>query len=106
VLAIIAILYNQTLMDFIFSGVNSCLFYLLFFIIFRKGIGLGDIKILIILSTFLGFKIGYYIFFLAIIIGTIILLTALILNKVKKNKQVPFVPYIYVSFLLISILIK
>ncbi|ELH4198354.1 prepilin peptidase [Listeria monocytogenes] len=106
VLAIIAILYNQTLMDFIFSGVISCLFYLLFFIIFRKGIGLGDIKILIILSTFLGFKIGYYIFFLAIIIGTIILLTALILNKVKKNKQVPFVPYIYVSFLLISILIK
>ncbi|EAE8566734.1 prepilin peptidase [Listeria monocytogenes] len=106
VLAIIAILYNQTLMDFIFSGVISCLFYLLFFIIFRKGIGLGDIKILIILSTFLGFKIGYYIFFLAIIIGTIILLTALILNKVKKNKQVPFIPYIYVSFLLISILIK
>ncbi|HCY9071066.1 TPA: prepilin peptidase [Listeria monocytogenes] len=106
VLTIIAILYNQTLMDFIFSGVISCLFYLLFFIIFRKGIGLGDIKILIILSTFLGFKIGYYIFFLAIIIGTIILLTALILNKVKKNKQVPFVPYIYVSFLLISILIK
>ncbi|HGI5491862.1 TPA: prepilin peptidase, partial [Listeria monocytogenes] len=106
VLAIIAILYNQTLMDFIFSGVISCLFYLLFFIIFRKGIGLGDIKILIILSTFLGFKIGYYIFFLAIIIGTIILLTAMILNKVKKNKQVPFVPYIYVSFLLISILIK
>ncbi|EAF9770368.1 prepilin peptidase, partial [Listeria monocytogenes] len=99
-------LYNQTLMDFIFSGVISCLFYLLFFIIFRKGIGLGDIKILIILSTFLGFKIGYYIFFLAIIIGTIILLTALILNKVKKNKQVPFVPYIYVSFLLISILIE
>ncbi|EAD3705851.1 prepilin peptidase, partial [Listeria monocytogenes] len=25
---------------------------------------------------------------------------------VKKNKQVPFVPYIYVSFLLISILIE
>ncbi|EAC4183231.1 prepilin peptidase, partial [Listeria monocytogenes] len=24
----------------------------------------------------------------------------------KKNKQVPFVPYIYVSFLLISILIE
>ncbi|EAD3289744.1 TPA: prepilin peptidase, partial [Listeria monocytogenes] len=26
--------------------------------------------------------------------------------KVKKNKQVPFVPYIFVSFLLISILMK
>ncbi|EAD7994821.1 prepilin peptidase, partial [Listeria monocytogenes] len=106
VLATIAILYNQTLMDLIYSGGISCLFYLLFFIIFRKGIGLGDIKILIILSTFLGFKIGYYIFFLAIIMGTIILLTALMLKKVKKNKQVPFVPYIFVSFLLISILMK
>ncbi|EAF3792194.1 prepilin peptidase, partial [Listeria monocytogenes] len=106
VLAIIATLYNQTLMALIYSGGISCLFYLLFFIIFRKGIGLGDIKILIILSTFLGFKIGYYIFFLAIIMGTIILLTALMLKKVKKNKQVPFVPYIFVSFLLISILMK
>ncbi|MBV1223317.1 prepilin peptidase [Listeria monocytogenes] len=106
VLSTIAILYNQTLMDLIYSGGISCLFYLLFFIIFRKGIGLGDIKILIILSTFLGFKIGYYIFFLAIIMGTIILLTALMLKKVKKNKQVPFVPYIFVSFLLISILMK
>ncbi|EAD2692898.1 TPA: prepilin peptidase, partial [Listeria monocytogenes] len=48
----------------------------------------------------------YYIFFLAIIMGTIILLTALMLKKVKKNKQVPFVPYIFVSFLLISILMK
>ncbi|EAC2373808.1 prepilin peptidase, partial [Listeria monocytogenes] len=27
-------------------------------------------------------------------------------KKVKKNKQVPFVPYIFVSFLLISILMK
>ncbi|MBX9505539.1 A24 family peptidase [Listeria monocytogenes] len=106
VLTIIATLYNQTLMALIYSGGISCLFYLLFFIIFRKGIGLGDIKILIILSTFLGFKIGYYIFFLAIIMGTIILLTALMLKKVKKNKQVPFVPYIFVSFLLISILMK
>ncbi|HDH5061889.1 prepilin peptidase [Listeria monocytogenes] len=106
VLGIIATLYNQTLMALIYSGGISCLFYLLFFIIFRKGIGLGDIKILIILSTFLGFKIGYYIFFLAIIMGTIILLTALMLKKVKKNKQVPFVPYIFVSFLLISILMK
>ncbi|EHL5663249.1 prepilin peptidase, partial [Listeria monocytogenes] len=27
-------------------------------------------------------------------------------KKVKKNKQVPFVPYLFVSFLLISILMK
>ncbi|EJU1318839.1 prepilin peptidase, partial [Listeria monocytogenes] len=48
----------------------------------------------------------YYIFFLAIILGTIILFTALLLKRVKKNKQVPFVPYIYASFLVISILMK
>ncbi|ECB9713591.1 prepilin peptidase [Listeria monocytogenes] len=105
-LIILAFLYNQPLIDFIYSSILSCFFYLLFFIIFRKGIGLGDIKILIILSSFLGFKTGYYIFFLAIILGTIILFTALLLKRVKKNKQVPFVPYIYASFLVISILMK
>ncbi|MBC2128699.1 prepilin peptidase [Listeria marthii] len=106
ILFLLFILFNQPWMDLIYSGVMSSLFYLLFFSIFRKGIGLGDIKILIILSTFLGFKVGYYIFFLAIILGTIILFTALLLKKVKKNKQVPFVPYIYASFLIVSILMK
>ncbi|EAG9323045.1 prepilin peptidase [Listeria monocytogenes] len=105
-LIIVAILYNQPMLDFIYSSILSCFFYFFFFIIFRKGIGLGDIKILIILSSFLGFKTGYYIFFLAIILGTVILFTALLFKKVKKNKQVPFVPYIYASFLLISILMK
>ncbi|EDO0829845.1 prepilin peptidase, partial [Listeria monocytogenes] len=28
------------------------------------------------------------------------------LKRVKKNNQVPFVPYIYASFLVISILMK
>ncbi|MBC2038058.1 prepilin peptidase [Listeria marthii] len=106
ILFLLFILFNQPWMDLIYSGVMSSLFYLLFFSIFRKGIGLGDIKILIILSTFLGFKVGYYIFFLAVILGTIILFTALLLKKVKKNKQVPFVPYIYASFLIVSILMK
>ncbi|MBC1805485.1 MULTISPECIES: prepilin peptidase [Listeria] len=106
ILFLLFILFNQSWMDLIYSGVMSSLFYLLFFSIFRKGIGLGDIKILIILSTFLGFKVGYYIFFLAIILGTIILFTALLLKKLKKNKQVPFVPYIYASFLIVSILMK
>lgn len=106
ILFLLFILFNQTWPDLIYSGVISSLFYLLFFSIFRKGIGLGDIKILIILSTFLGFEMGYYIFFLAIILGTSLLLTAVLLKKLKKNKQVPFVPYIYASFLLVSILMK
>ncbi|MBC2019278.1 prepilin peptidase, partial [Listeria seeligeri] len=84
----------------------SMIFYMLFFLIFRKGIGLGDIKLFIILSSFLGFKTGYYIFFLAILIGTIILLIAVAAKKIKKNKQVPFVPYIFTSFMLISVLLN
>ncbi|MBC1986925.1 prepilin peptidase [Listeria sp. FSL L7-0478] len=106
ILFLLFILFNQPWLPLIYSGVISSLFYLLFFSIFRKGIGLGDIKILIILSTFLGFEMGYYIFFLAIILGTSLLLTAVLFKKVKKNKQVPFVPYIYASFLLVSILMK
>lgn len=47
VLAIIAILYNQTLMDFIFSGVISCLFYLLFLLFFEKELDLAISKYLL-----------------------------------------------------------
>ncbi|HDM9239218.1 TPA: prepilin peptidase, partial [Listeria innocua] len=90
----------------IYSSLISNCFYLLFFILFRKGIGLGDIKILITLSSFLGFEMGYIIFFLSIVLGAIILLSALVLKKVEKNKQVPFVPYIFISFIIVSILMK
>ncbi|MBC6170298.1 prepilin peptidase, partial [Listeria seeligeri] len=55
---------------------------------------------------FLGFKTGYYIFFLAILLGTIILLIAVAAKKIKKNKQVPFVPYIFTSFMLINVLLN
>ncbi|EFS00012.1 prepilin peptidase [Listeria seeligeri] len=99
-------LFDQPIVNLIISVGVSMIFYMLFFLIFRKGIGLGDIKLFIILSSFLGFKTGYYIFFLAILIGTIILLIAVAAKKIKKNKQVPFVPYIFTSFMLISVLLN
>ncbi|MBC1924509.1 prepilin peptidase [Listeria innocua] len=98
--------FQQPAVSLIYSSLISNCFYLLFFILFRKGIGLGDIKILIILSSFLGFEMGYIIFFLSIVLGAIILLSALVLKKVEKNKQVPFVPYIFISFIIVSILMK
>ncbi|UPH49057.1 prepilin peptidase [Listeria innocua] len=98
--------FQQPAVSLLYSILISNCFYLLFFILFRKGIGLGDIKILIILSSFLGFEMGYIIFFLAIVLGAVILLSALVLKKVEKNKQVPFVPYIFISFIIVSILMK
>ncbi|HHQ1242400.1 TPA: prepilin peptidase, partial [Listeria innocua] len=46
------------------------------------------------------------VFFISIVLGAIILLSALVLKKVEKNKQVPFVPYIFISFIIVSILMK
>lgn len=47
VLATIAILYNQTLMDLIYSGGISCLFYLLFLLSFEKELDLAISKYLL-----------------------------------------------------------
>ncbi|MBK1985864.1 prepilin peptidase, partial [Listeria ivanovii] len=99
-------LFHQPLLNLVYSIIMSIIFYGLFFFVFRKGIGLGDIKLFIILSTFLGFQTGYFLFFLAILAGTIVLLIAVAAKKIKKNKQVPFVPYIFTSFIVISILLK
>ncbi|MGC7132437.1 prepilin peptidase [Listeria ivanovii] len=99
-------LFHQPLLNLFYSIIMSTIFYGLFFLVFRKGIGLGDINLFIILSSFLGFKTGYFIFFLAILVGTMVLLIAVAAKKIKKNKQVPFVPYIFTSFIVISILLK
>ncbi|MBC1483472.1 prepilin peptidase [Listeria immobilis] len=106
IILFIYFLFQQPLFVLTRSILMSTIFYLLFFFVFRKGIGLGDIKLFIILSSFLGFKMGYYIFFLAILAGTIILLIAVALKKIKKNRQVPFVPFIFISFIIVSILMK
>ncbi len=47
VLATIAILYNQSLMDLIYSGGISCLFYLLFLLSFEKELDLAISKYLL-----------------------------------------------------------
>lgn len=47
VLATIAILYNQTLMNLIYSGGISCLFYLLFLLSFEKELDLAISKYLL-----------------------------------------------------------
>ncbi|WP_353653434.1 prepilin peptidase [Listeria ilorinensis] len=77
----------------------SILFFGTLYFFFKRGIGLGDIKLLIILGTALGFLESYSIFCFAVIMATVIIGILFLLKKVNRSTYFPFVPFIYFSFI-------
>ena len=92
-------LLNQIFIAFLFS----LLFLIIFLISLGKGIGLGDVKIAFLLGLFLNFGDLISIFIIANFIGGIIGLYN-ILFKRKLFKEVPLIPFIFVSLFLILFL--
>ncbi|MHC5251859.1 prepilin peptidase [Listeria kieliensis] len=82
----------------------SLLFYGLIYYIFRKGFGMGDAKLLIVLGTALGFETSYWIFFLALASANLILGFAFLCKKISRKQKVPFVPFLFTGFLIQLIL--
>lgn len=80
--------------------VCSLLFYGLIYYVFRKGFGMGDAKLLIVLGTALGFKASYWIFFLALASANLILGFAFLFKKITRKKKIPFVPFLFTGFLI------
>ncbi|AQY51279.1 prepilin peptidase [Listeria weihenstephanensis] len=88
-----AILFHQ-LEQFLLGGVTFLSLYLLI----RKGIGLGDIKLLIVLCFLLSYKEVLFVFIAAVFVGTLIMSTMVMLRPDLKMKKIPFVPFILSGF--------
>lgn len=74
--------------------------YIAFFYFFvRKGFGLGDIKILIILGTALGFVNSYKIFFISLVLALLAIGSAVLLQKFSRAKMIPFVPFLFLGYI-------
>lgn len=82
---------------FVLSGI-----YLLLYIVSRGGwIGFGDVKLGLGLALFLAdWRLSFLALFAANLIGTLIVLPAMIKGKVQKNTKVPFGPLLIIGFLL------
>ncbi|WP_099221271.1 prepilin peptidase [Listeria costaricensis] len=88
---------NFSLYYKILSG--AVFFFGILYFFFKRGIGLGDIKLLIILGTAVGFLGSYYIFCLATMTAALVIGILFLVKKVNHTTYFPFVPFIYFSFI-------
>ncbi|PMQ01018.1 MAG: prepilin peptidase [Dictyoglomus sp. NZ13-RE01] len=82
----------------ILSGIILLLIYLFALIIYKQeGMGQGDIKLGLLLGSFLGIKLGVFAIFLGFLIGGIF--SIIILLKKEKNLKdaIPFGPFLVVG---------
>ncbi len=92
-------LLNRGIIFVISQFIISLVAYSICYYFAKKGFGLGDIKVLIILGVAVGFVASYKIFIYALIIAAISLGVAYLANKISRKKMIPFIPFIFLGYL-------
>lgn len=94
---------NPTFYAVMFSAFAASLFFLLLHLVTRgRGMGLGDVKLVLALSlVFTDWRHLLLWLFLAFTIGAVVGIFLIVLGKAKFGKQIPFGPFLIVSFFLV-----
>lgn len=112
VLTIITLLYRLMLVSFgimqprdvilmLMSTIGAfCFLYALWYLTKGKGIGFGDVKLIIPLSLLLGWPKTLVAIFVAFLVGAVFGIVLLALKKAKLKQAIPFGPFLIIGFLL------
>lgn len=74
---------------------------LLAYYISRHEIGLGDVKLFIVLGMYLGFSVAYLVLLLALVLAAIYGGINLLLHKLKAKQEIAFAPFVCIAAFLI-----
>lgn len=97
-----AILFSEDLFNFLLSGFLAGFFILMLHLVTKgRGMGLGDVKFAILGGFILGYKMTMLWLFIAFIIGAFVGLMLIFLKKAKFGKQIPFGPFLVISFIIV-----
>ncbi|MFD3156363.1 prepilin peptidase [Haloimpatiens sp. FM7330] len=72
-------------------------------VILTKGMGWGDVEISFVCGLFLGIRYSLFMLLIAFILGGIVSIILIVSKRKSKKDAVPFVPFIAVSAVLMSI---
>jgi leader peptidase (prepilin peptidase)/N-methyltransferase len=89
--------------SFMSTGIFALLFYLLR-VIFRDGLGLGDIELIVIISLMLGFYSTLLVIIISSLIGSIYGLYLIKKGKAQMRTKIPFGPFLISSFIIVSLI--
>lgn len=88
--------------SYLLAGFTAAFLLLLLHLITRgRGMGLGDVKLALFAGTFLGFPSAISWLFLSFIVGAIVSLFLLALNKKHFGDRIAFGPFLVLAFFLI-----
>ena len=81
--------------NFIFSGVAAAVFFLIIVLISRgRWMGLGDVKLALLMGLVLGFPRIIVAIFFAFVVGALLSLFLIFFKKKQWKSQVPFAPFL------------
>lgn len=76
----------------------SLVFLLLHIITLGRGMGLGDVKLVLFAGMFFGWKLSLLWVFMSFVIGALVGVGLIVAGKAKFGKQIAFGPFLVVSF--------
>ncbi len=74
--------------------------FLLIALIYRRGMGMGDVKLIALIGAFIGWKYTLLGIFLASLIGSVIGLVLIVSGIISRETRIPFAPFISLGTLL------
>jgi leader peptidase (prepilin peptidase)/N-methyltransferase len=95
---------NPLFFQHLFLGYLAALFLLVVHLATKgKGMGLGDVKFVLVGGTFFGWPLTPLWLFIAFLTGAIVGIILIILGKTKFGRQIAFSPFLVISFLIVLI---
>lgn len=100
---VVSLLYNiifqfNLLGTYLLAALGGTLFLLILHLVTRRrGMGLGDVKLAVLMGLVLGYPDVVVAFYLAFIGGALFGLGLLLLRKVKPQTRVPFAPFLILA---------
>lgn len=93
---------DQLLMtNYLLSALSSSLFFLiLYFLTKRRGMGLGDVKLVFLMGLLLGFPKIILAFYLAFLTGAILGVILILIGKKRFGEHIPFGPFLTMAMVI------
>lgn len=96
---LVLLLTNAPIYEHLFSAFILGLFLLLINIFTRgKGMGLGDVKFVLLPGLFFGLKLSFIFLFSAFLTGAVVGLILILVNRAKFGQKIAFGPFLVFAF--------
>jgi prepilin signal peptidase PulO-like enzyme (type II secretory pathway) len=106
VLALIAavVMPNGELLDAIVAALAGGGVFLIMAVVTRGGLGLGDVKLAVLIGAALGIQAAYQALLIGVAAGGLIILVLLLTGFVNRRQAVPYAPFLALAAVLVTLL--